>query len=351
MNQAQSQTQLIALDWGTSSLRAYRLGADGRVLELRSLPWGVMQLPVVVPPENSVVDSKSGFEFAFEEACGDWLRAAPQAPVIAAGMVGSRQGWLEAPYLTLPIAVDQIGGTLSQVHTRGGQVVHIVPGLIENSALPNVMRGEETQVIGALSMPDFAKTPTGAEQQAEQEEILIGLPGSHSKWVQVRIQHREVQSYIEHFHTFMTGEVYAALCEHTILGRGMQTNDGNDDNHAAFDRGVLVPKSPAGSAGVLSTIFSTRALGLTGVLDGMGQREYLSGLLIGHEVAALQTLLSQRAHQPARVILIGNAALCDRYTRALKAYGIDQGEVAGQATERGLWRLAKAAGLLRHLQP
>lgn len=351
MNQAQSQTQLIALDWGTSSLRAYRLGAAGRVLDLRSLPWGVMKLPEVVPPKNFGIDAKAGFEFAFEGACGDWLRAAPHAPVIAAGMVGSRQGWLEAPYLSLPIAVDRIGSTLSTVHTRNGQIIHIVPGLIENSALPNVMRGEETQVIGALSMLVFGKTPSGAEPQEEQEEILIGLPGSHSKWVQVRIQHREAQSHIEHFHTFMTGEIYAALCEHTILGRGMHANDVNDDYQAAFDRGIRVAQTPAGRAGVLSTIFSTRTLGLTGVLDGAGQREYLSGLLIGHEVAALQALLAEQGHQPARVMLVGDAALCVRYTRALRAYGFDQIEVAGQATERGLWQLAMAAGLLSYRQP
>ena len=349
MHQTQSQTQLIALDWGTSSLRAYRLGATGRVLELRSLPWGVMKLPEVVLVANSGVDAKAGFELAFEKACGDWIRAAPHAPVIAAGMVGSRQGWCEAPYLSLPIAVDRIGSTLSTVSTRNGQIIHIVPGLIENSVLPNVMRGEETQVIGALSLLDFGNAPARVEQQ-EQTDILIGLPGSHSKWVQVRIQHREAQSYIDHFHTFMTGEVYAALCQHTILGRGMQTSDVNGDDHAAFDRGVLVPQTPAGRAGVLSTIFSTRTLGLTGELDGAGQREYLSGLLIGHEVAALQALLAERL-QTARVILVGDAALCVRYTRALRAYGLDQIEVAGQATERGLWQLAMAAGLLGYIKP
>ena len=351
MNQAQSQTQLIALDCGTSSLRAYCLGASGRVLALRSLPWGVMKLPAVVLPEDSGVDVKAGFEFAFEEACGDWSRAAPQAPVIAAGMVGSRQGWREAPYLSLPIAVDRIGRTLSTVQTRSGQIVHIVPGLIENSALPNVMRGEETQVIGALSLLDLGRAPSRAEPQNEQDEILIGLPGSHSKWVQVRRQHREVQSHIEHFHTFMTGEIYAALCEHTILGRGMQTSDVIDDHHAAFDRGVLVPQTPAGRAGVLSTIFSTRTLGLTGVLDGAGQREYLSGLLIGHEVAALQALLAEQGRQPRRVVLVGDAALCVRYTRALRVYGLDQIEVAQHATERGLWQLAMAAGLLSRTPP
>ena len=346
MNQAQGQTTLVALDWGTSSLRAYRLGAAGRVLESRSLPWGVMKLPQIVLPGNPGVDLTASFEFAFEEACGDWLRAAPHAPVIASGMVGSHQGWREAPYLSLPIAVDQIGRTLSTVRTRNGQIVHIVPGLIENSALPNVMRGEETQVIGALSMLDFGQTPCRAEQQNEHDEILIGLPGSHSKWVQVGIRHRQEQSRIEHFHTFMTGEVYAALCEHTILGRGMQTSDVNGDHHAAFDRGVLVAQTPAGRAGVLSTIFSTRTLGLTGELDGAGQREYLSGLLIGHEIAALQALLAEQRHQPVRVVLVGDAALCVRYTRALRAYGLDQIEVAGQATERGLWQLAITAGLL-----
>ena len=337
MNQAQSQTQIIALDWGTSSLRAYRLGAAGRVLEMRSLPWGVMKLPQVMPPENSGIDANAGFELAFEEACGDWLRATPHVRVIAAGMVGSRQGWREAPYLSVPIAVDRIGGTLSTVQTRGGQIVHIVPGLIENSALPNVMRGEETQVIGALCMLDVDKTPS---------EILIGLPGSHSKWVQVRRQHHAAQSRIEHFHTFMTGEVYAALCEHTILGRSMQSSDASGDHDAAFDRGVLVAQTPAGRAGILSTIFSTRTLGLTGVLDGADQREYLSGLLIGHEIAALQALLAQQGFQPARILLVGDAALCGRYSRALSAYGLDQVEIAVQATELGLWKLAMSAGLL-----
>jgi 2-dehydro-3-deoxygalactonokinase len=351
MNQEQSQTQLIALDWGTSSLRAYRLGAAAQVLEMRSLPWGVMKLPQVVPPEDSGIDAKAGFELAFEEACGDWLRAAPHVAVIAAGMVGSRQGWREAPYLSVPIAVDRIGGTLSEVQTRVGQIVHIVPGLIENSALPNVMRGEETQVIGALSMLDVGNTPSQAEPQSARDEILIGLPGSHSKWVQVRRQHHDAQSRIEHFHTFMTGEVYAALCEHTILGRSMQTSDASGDHDAAFDRGVLVPQTPAGRAGILSTIFSTRTLGLTGVLDGADQREYLSGLLIGHEIAALQALLADQGHQPSRVILVGDAALCGRYTRVLRAYGFNQVEVAAQATERGLWKLAKAAGLLGCLKP
>lgn len=330
MNPAPHATRLIALDWGTSSLRAYRLGADGQRLELRALPWGIMQLPDAGNEENA------GFEAAFEQACGDWLKAAPATPVIAAGMVGSRQGWCEAPYLEVPLAVAQIGGSLTSLRNRHGQLIHIVPGLMENSQLPNVMRGEETQVVGVLSLN---------AQHDKVADILIGLPGTHSKWVQ--IHQTETQKEVRHFDTFMTGEVYAALCGHTILGRGMTAADssGGSAQHD-FERGLQVAQTPAGQAGVLSTIFSTRTLGLTGVLDGSGQREYLSGLLIGHEIAALRSMLQSQQRLPAQVMLVGEAGLCARYVQALRCYGFDQIEVAQQATERGLWQLALSAGLL-----
>ncbi|HWW99206.1 2-dehydro-3-deoxygalactonokinase [Collimonas sp.] len=326
----ESETRLIALDWGTSSLRAYRLGADGQRLELRALPWGVMQLPDAGDGENA------GFEAAFEQACGDWLKAAPTTPVIAAGMVGSRQGWREAPYLEVPLAVAQIGGSLASLRNRDGQLIHIVPGLMENSQLPNVMRGEETQVVGVLSL---------SAQQDKVADILIGLPGTHSKWVQIR--QTETQKEVRHFDTFMTGEVYAALCGHTILGRGMSAADSSNGNaQRDFERGLQVAQTPAGQAGVLSTIFSTRTLGLTGALDGSGQREYLSGLLIGHEIAALHGMLQSQQRLPAQIMLVGEAGLCARYVQALRCYGFDHIEVTQQATERGLWQLALSAGLL-----
>lgn len=331
MNSAPHQTRLIALDWGTSSLRAYRLGAQGQRLELRALPWGIMQLPDAGSEENA------GFEAAFEQACGDWLQAAPATPVIAAGMVGSRQGWREAPYLEVPLAVAQIGGSLTSLRNRHGQLIHIVPGLMENSQLPNVMRGEETQVVGVLSLH---------AEQDKASEILIGLPGTHSKWVQIR--QNGTQKEVRHFDTFMTGEVYAALCGHTILGRGMSATDGGaGDAQRSFERGLQVAQTPAGQAGVLSTIFSTRTLGLTGVLDGSGQREYLSGLLIGHEIAALHGMLLAQQRLPAQVMLVGEAGLCERYAQALRNYGFGKIEVVQQATERGLWQLALSAGLLK----
>ena len=321
-----ARAALIALDWGTSSLRAYRLDGAGRTLDARHLPWGIMRLPQPLQ-DGAATPALSGFELAFEQACGDWLRAEPALPVIACGMVGSAQGWQEAAYLDVPVALDRIGTLLTVVERPGATPVHIVPGLIQRHGLPNVMRGEETQVFGVLR--DARAIPDAG--------LLIGLPGTHSKWVGAR------NGQVTHFDTFMTGEVYAALRGHTILGRTM--SDAAAPDMAAFERGLKVAGAPEGRAGVLSTIFSTRALGLTGELAPASQADYLSGLLIGHEIAALAAMLRAQGQAP-RIVLCGEPALCERYTLAMTHYGLGAPEQAQNATERGLWHLALAAGLV-----
>lgn len=321
-----ARAALIALDWGTSSLRAYRLDGGGRTLDARHLPWGIMRLPQPLQ-DGAATPALSGFELAFEQACGDWLRAEPALPVIACGMVGSAQGWQEAAYLDVPVALDRIGTLLTVVERPGATPVHIVPGLIQRHGLPNVMRGEETQVFGVLR--DARAVPDAG--------LLIGLPGTHSKWVGAR------NGQVTHFDTFMTGEVYAALRGHTILGRTM--SDAAAPDMAAFERGLKVAGAPEGRAGVLSTIFSTRALGLTGELAPASQADYLSGLLIGHEIAALAAMLRAQGQAP-RIVLCGEPALCERYTLAMTHYGLGAPEQAQNATERGLWHLALAAGLI-----
>jgi 2-dehydro-3-deoxygalactonokinase len=321
-----ARAALIALDWGTSSLRAYRLDGAGRTLDARHLPWGIMRLPQPLQ-DGAATPALSGFELAFEQACGDWLRAEPALPVIACGMVGSAQGWQEAAYLDVPVALDRIGTLLTVVERPGATPVHIVPGLIQRHGLPNVMRGEETQVFGVLR--DARAVPDAG--------LLIGLPGTHSKWVGAR------NGQVTHFDTFMTGEVYAALRGHTILGRTM--SDAAAPDMAAFERGLKVAGAPEGRAGVLSTIFSTRALGLTGELAPASQADYLSGLLIGHEIAALAALLRAQGQAP-RIVLCGEPALCERYTLAMTHCGLGAPEQAQNATERGLWHLALAAGLV-----
>ena len=326
------QAQLIALDWGTTSLRAYKLAAGGVVLEQRALSSGIMQLPKT-PRVIHGGECADGFELAFEEACGDWLEAQPDLPVIACGMVGSAQGWREAAYCETPANVANLGNSLQTLVSLRGTRVHIVPGVIQRSRLPNVMRGEETQVLGVLQ--NLSAEAGG--------DLLIGLPGSHSKWVEV------VEGRITHFDTFMTGEVFAVLSEHSILGRTQQQGAAFDG--LAFDRGVQVALSADGELGVLSTLFSARTLGLTGELTPTAQADYLSGLMIGHELVALAAVQRRRrnsAHLPS-IILIGNAQLCARYGRALDACGFARVTLAEQATERGLWQLALAAGLLDSL--
>jgi 2-dehydro-3-deoxygalactonokinase len=244
-------------------------------------------------------------------------------------MVGSAQGWREAAYLDVPTGLDDLGHALTQVELRsGGRIhgtLHIVPGLIQRAPLPNVMRGEETQIVGVLER---------AQPMTQRDtDMLIGLPGTHSKWARVR------DRAIVHFHTFMTGEVFAALCAHTLLGRTMRRPASPD--LTAFDRGVEIARSPAGRAGVLSTMFSARTLGLVGALAAEAQADYLSGLLVGHELAAL----AQLGEPPGAIVLAGSDELCQRYQRALAAFG-HAAAIAPGVTERGLWRVARSAGLV-----
>ncbi|HKB55763.1 MAG TPA: 2-dehydro-3-deoxygalactonokinase, partial [Ramlibacter sp.] len=185
-------TSLIAVDWGTSSLRAARIGSDGAVLDARSLPRGIL----AVPP--------GGFPAAFGEICGDWMRE-PQAVALICGMAGSRQGWVEAPYCPCPANFADIASRLTWIEP--GRIA-MVPGLMcEHEGVPDVMRGEETQVFGALDLLAL-------------EDALLVLPGTHSKWVEV------VDARVQAFATFMSGEFYALLRHHSILSRLMPAEDG-----------------------------------------------------------------------------------------------------------------------------
>ena len=320
--------RLVALDWGTTSLRAHRLGGGGVAIETRQLPLGVSAIARAAagPYGDAPEDASAAFQRAFDQACGDWVHEQPGVPVIACGMVGSAQGWREVPYLDVPASADTIAPALSALAVSGG-TLHIVPGLIERGRLPNVMRGEETQIVGAI-----------AEMASAVERTLVVLPGTHSKWAQVR--GRE----IVHFDTFMTGEIYEALAAHTLLARTLRRSSGWDLD--AFDRGVRVARSPEGRAGLLSTVFSTRVLAVTRELSGEAQADYLSGLLIGHEVRGMQELDAGALGAAGRILLAGSEPLCRRYARGLAAFGRPDVGVSRHATERGLWCLARAAGLL-----
>ena len=298
--------RLIAIDWGTSSARAYALDSLGNVVRERSAPLGVQRL------------TGGGFADALSVLCGGEIPA--DLPLIASGMIGSRQGWVEAPYCKCPAGFDAIVAALTSVP---GTRLRIVPGLMFRGAdeVPDVIRGEETQVFGALS-----------ETIGERRGIV--LPGTHSKWVIAG------PGSIETFATFMTGELYAVLREHSILGRLAVA--GVDE--AALDRGVR--HSLRQGAALTHDLFSARSLALTEALAPKGVADYLSGLLLGAEIAAARIWLARHGLEHTTVMLLGDDALLTRYRRALALADIDSVIGPPDAAARGLWRIARHAGIL-----
>jgi 2-dehydro-3-deoxygalactonokinase len=322
---------LIALDWGTTTLRAYLLGEQGLALQVRTSPHGIMRLPELQEP--SAGNRQKRFEAAFESICGDWLRQFPSLPVIAAGMIGSAQGWKETRYLHLPFNLEELGRHLVSFATATGRPIWIVPGLMDVTPPMNVMRGEETQVLGAL----FSEAP-----ETQEEGRLFCLPGTHSKWINIS------RHEIRNFTTFMTGEVYSALCSHTILGQTMPENAKSSFDATAFERGVDLACC-AGSKGILSDIFTTRTLALAGVLAPEQQADYLSGILIGHEVQAMfhpRPDSSVEVSRRASVTLVGDETLCHRYAAAMKRLGEIDVRFSRDAMQRGFWNVAIQAGLI-----
>ena len=295
--------ELLALDWGSSVLRAYLLGADGRILDRRAEPWGILEL------------SERDFRGAFDRITADWERTFGPVPVIASGMIGSAQGWVEAPYVDLPAGAEQIARRLVPVP---GTRLSIVPGIAQRGTSPDVMRGEETQIIGALAAhPDLG-------------DSLLLLPGTHSKWVRLS------DGMVREFTTFMTGELFAVLRRHSILGR-LAPADAREpaSDSGAFARGVLAAqRSPSGLG---SLLFSARASVLVGDLPAESSLEFLSGMIIGDELrAGLAT-----GERPAA--LIGDPALCARYVAALDLFGVGGVRTMDDAAPAGLWSIAQHA--------
>jgi 2-dehydro-3-deoxygalactonokinase len=281
---------MIGLDWGTTSLRAWRLAPDGALLESRAAPRGILTVPA------------GGFPAVLQETVGDWI-AAGEMRILICGMAGSRQGWAEAPYLPLPADPSDLARALLPLSFEGAEVL-LVPGLSGRDAdgIPDVIRGEETQIAG-LGLRD----------------ATICLPGSHSKWVTLR------EGRVTAFATHMTGEVFAALTGHTILARTTDTTAPPD--WAAFDAGAARVAAPGG---LLHHLFGARALHLVDGMTSAASASWLSGLLIGHEIAA--------AAPQGTVHVVGSGPLVERYARLLGPRAVRHGEEAGM---RGLYRLSQ----------
>ncbi len=276
----------IAVDWGTTNLRAFAMGRGGVVAQVTS-DDGMGKL------------DKDGFEPALLRLIGPWLAEGRVTEVVACGMVGSRQGWHEAPYRAVPCApLDP--GSLVTAPTRDARIrVRLVPGLKQVQPA-DVMRGEETQIAGALAlMPGF--------------DGVICLPGTHSKWA--HLSAGEVVS----FQTYLTGEMFALLSQASVLRHGMQ---GEGWDEAAFDAGVSDALSRPERIG--AKLFGIRAEGLISGLPAAAARARLSGLLIGMELAAARPYWLGQA-----VVIVGSEGISASYARALKALGVESRLVKG----------------------
>ena len=291
---------MIGVDWGTTSFRAFRIGRDGSIRDRRSGPRGIVNVP----------DSR--FADTLREEIGPWL-AAGEDHVLLSGMIGSRQGWKETPYLPCPVGAPEVAAALMEIEFDWAQV-KVVPGLsaTDEAGVAEVMRGEETQVLGVL-------TAMGGSG-------LACLPGTHSKWV--RVEDRRITGFTTH----MTGEAFGALRGHTILGRMMR--DGPADG-VPFDQGV---RRSGEAGGLLHHIFGARALVLAGRLAETDAPAYLSGILIGHEVRA-----AMEGKQGAVVHVIGTPELTALYARAIAASGGFPERHDGEAAAQGLALIAEHA--------
>ncbi len=302
--------RLLAIDWGSTSMRAALLDEAGAVVALRSTPRGMLTI------------APGGFAEVFEAQVGDWMDG-PGTRCLMAGMVGSKQGWVEAPYCACPAGLDEIAAALQAVvearPSRRGRIA-IVPGVsCERDGVPDVMRGEETQVFGALDLLGL-------------HDGLFVLPGTHSKWVMVE------GGRIRDFTTVMSGELYDLLRRHSILSRSLPPADAEvAHDAAAFERGVRAALS---GGSLLQTAFSVRTLALFGRMSAEALASYLSGLVIGEE------LRCRPLPRGAKVVIVGAPALARRFERALGIAGVAGVLLGDEAAWRGLHVIQARASAL-----
>jgi len=288
-------TPLIAVDWGTTRFRAALIDGGGIAIARVSSGDGIGSVPA------------GGFAATFHARCGAWLARFPQARVVMAGMIGSRNGWCEVPYASCPADAGDLGRRLCPADLGDGRQALIVPGLVceTRPGVADVMRGEETLVIGS-----------------DIVEGILCLPGTHSKWVRV------AGGRIVRFASFVTGEAYALFRHQSLLGRLAE----EPEDSAGFARGL----GAVGPAGLTHRLFEARTAVLMSRMTGAEVGPFLSGLLIGDEIACA----SEDFGRPSQVTLVADDPIAGSYAEALAARGIGCTVLAPEtALLRGLARI------------
>jgi 2-dehydro-3-deoxygalactonokinase len=292
----------IVVDWGTSRFRAY-IVKDGAIIDRAVSDEGISVL-------------KAGeHQGVFQRHCAHWLKAEPDTPVLLVGMVGSREGWVEAPYAACPAGPSDIAGALIPVDLGDGRSGYIVPGLCcePHPGAVDVIRGEETLVLG-----------TGVT------DGLVCLAGTHSKWIDMR------EGRIGRFATYFTGEMYALLRHHSMIGRPAT----EPEDPSGFALGLEAAERNSGAegcrVGLLHLIFGARAATVTRRLSPAALGPYISGLLIGDEVNSAFSLF----HKPEILTLVGAPHRTDLLSEALRGHGVrTMFKVTEEVLIRGLYKI------------
>jgi 2-dehydro-3-deoxygalactonokinase len=271
----------IAIEWTSAAFHAWQMQADGTVVAERQSPDGV----------NKV--QSGAFKAALRAEVGDWL---PETTaILLSGMVTSRTGWVESPFVMVPAGISDLLGQAVQRDMGGLPPLYFLPGLARLKPLPDVMRGEEMAIFGMEGvMPD-----------------LVVLPGAHSKWV-----HTHNQRIVD-LTTYMSGEILNLLRKDSLVSRLIPAD--HIQNDMAFDRGVEIAKDKAAlPGGVLQRVFSARSLVLFELLKPADIADYLAGIVIGSEIAeALAGMV-----QPDTIAVLGQTPIAASYRRALAVFGI-----------------------------
>lgn len=304
-----SSYSCIAVDWGTTNRRAWALGPDGQAAAERADSAGLLAVP-----DRRFADSLSAF-------LGDWLDNAAGAPVIIAGMAGSRMGWVEVPYVSAPAPLSDLAQHLMLAGRIAGSDCWIVPGMsLDSAAQPEVMRGEECQILGALLMQ-------------QQSDGVFVTPGTHSKWARVADRN------LTDFRTYITGEMFNLLRQSGTLAQ-LMTGDAEDAE--AFARGVL---ATGHDTELLNRVFSARSLALFGRLDGRALASYVSGMLVSTEMRDALAVWPNLTK--AGAICIGSPAMLARYGACASLLGLDlQGIDNKDVLPAALIWIAQQAGLV-----
>jgi len=291
---------LLGVDWGSTAVRATLLDRLGNIVASDRLNAGVRSA------------RGQACEQVFALVTSGWMDKLGELPVLLTGMVGSAQGWRETPYVSCPASLELVAANLVQAPRAN---TWIVPGVAGQSisGAPDVMRGEETQLLGL------------------EGDGTVLLPGTHTKWVEVH------DGAVTRFTTCLTGETFELLRDPGLIGAVMTRTELDE---AAFLRGLTDLGKPGG---LLHHIFTVRSRTLQGDLESDAAWSYASGLLIGSEVAAMTEALSLDA--PVRIV--GSPGISEKYRLALQSHGIAARVIDGEyAAARGLLSIARAAGLI-----